>query len=88
MKEKRRHIRTRVTLKTKITHPTSGSITLITRDISDNGMFLLVDSSPLLPVGEVVDVQIVGIVDHPPVCRMKVVRLENDGIGLMLCNDE
>lgn len=88
MQEKRRHVRTRVALETKITHKVSGSVTLLTRDISDNGMFLLVDGSPLLPVGEVVEVQITGIVDHPPVCRMKVVRMEDDGIGLILCADE
>ena len=51
-------------------------------------MFLLIDGVPSLPVGEIVDVQVIGVVDHPPVCRMKVVRLEDDGMGLMLCDDE
>lgn len=86
MQEKRQYIRTRVTLTTKINHPVLGSITLLTRDISDRGMYLIVDGTPLPLIGDIVDMQVVGIVEKPPVCRMKVVRLENDGIGLMLCD--
>ena len=87
MQEKRQHIRTRVSLTTEIIHPVLGTVTLLTRDISDQGMYLVVGGTPIPPVGDIVDVQVVGIVDKPPVCRMKVVRLEDDGIGLMMCDN-
>ena len=87
MQDKRQHIRTRVSLTTKIIHPVLGSVTLLTRDISDGGMYLVVEGSPIPPIGDIVDVQLVGSVEKPPVCRMKVVRIEDDGIGLMLCDN-
>jgi len=86
LQEKRQHVRTQITLKTKITHPVLGAVTLLTRDISDSGMFLIIEGSPIPPIGEIVDVQILDIMDNPPVCKMKVVRLENNGIGLVLCD--
>lgn len=86
MEEKRRYVRTQVNLKVNVTHPVLGSVNLLTRDISDNGMFVIIRGPALLPIGEIVNVQVLDVVDHPPVCRMKVVRLENGGVGLMLCD--
>ena len=63
------------------------AITLTTRDISDRGMYLVVDGSPIPPDSDTVDVQVAGIVDKAPICRMQVVRLDNGGIGLMMCDD-
>ena len=84
MEEKRRHIRTSINLKVRITHPGLGTVYFLTRDISNSGMFLVIEDAPSLPVGEIVDVQVLDVVDQPPVCRMKVGRLQNDGVGLML----
>lgn len=88
MADKRKHVRTRITLKVKITHPLIGTVTFLTRDLSDNGMFVIIKGSPPPPVGEIVDAQILDVVDQPPVCRMRVVRLNNEGVGLVLCEDK
>lgn len=88
MEEKRRYSRTQVKLKARIIHPRLGSVTFLTRDISHGGMFLVVGGSAPLPVGDLVDVQILDVVDDPPMCKMRVVRLEGEGIGLVLCDEE
>ena len=62
----------------------SCSVTLLTRDISGCGLFLIIDGSSLLSIGEIVDVQVLGVVDDPPVRRMKIVRMDSNGIGLVL----
>lgn len=88
MEDKRRYSRTQVKLKARIIHPKLGSVTFLTRDISHGGMFLVVGDSALPPVGDLVDVQILDVVDNPPMCKMKVVRLEDEGVGLVLCDEE
>lgn len=51
-----------------------------TRDISDDGVFLLMDD-PKPPVGEVIRAQVVGLGDgDAPVVEMEVCALEEEGI--------
>ena len=57
---------------------------LMTRDISDTGIFLTAEGASTPPVGTVVSVRLHGNLggDEPPTLTMKVVREEESGIGL------
>ena len=82
MSDKRQNIRTEVNLKLSITHPSFGTITATTRDISNGGAFVVLDGRRKLPIGSIMDAQILDSPLEAPVLRMRVVRHEGDGIGL------
>ena len=86
MKEKREHPRNPLSVKVRISHPTIGTVVVSTRDLSDGGVFLVTDGSKLPPLGSVVDGQVQGPMENPPVVKMKIVRIESGGIGLAFCN--
>lgn len=75
--------RTRLRAAVKLTHPQIGDVSAHTRDISDGGAFVLAEGQELPAVGEIVDVQVQGLPgDDAPVVRMRVVRIDKEGIGL------
>lgn len=80
--EKRQYLRTRLTSNVRLTHPDTGTIEVKTRDISDGGIYLLSCITNLPPVGSLVKVQLLDTPFEAPVLEMRVVRCENDGIGL------
>lgn len=80
--DKRRHPRIPLCSHIMITHPSIGSLTLKTRDISHGGVFLALEDISILPVGTVVDGQVQDEMDDRPWVRMEVVRLAPSGIGL------
>ncbi|KEF32610.1 MAG: PilZ domain-containing protein [Gammaproteobacteria bacterium] len=81
--DRREHIRTAMTAKVKVVHPEYGEFTFSTRDISDGGVFVIVESEPFTPqIGEHVTVQVQGLPVPAPVLDMVVVRKTNDGYGL------
>ena len=80
--ENRKHIRTRLTSSVKVIHPDVGTIEVKTRDISDGGIYLLSPITNLPPVGSQVKVQLIDTPFEAPVLDMRIVRLENEGIGL------
>ena len=63
-----------------------GEMLAVTRDISDGGLFVLVDSEIMPDIGESVNVQVQGLPNgmEAPWVIMQVVRIETDGIGLMI----
>jgi len=65
----------------KISHPSIGEKIVKTKNISDGGLFLLVDSTEMPPVGEIITGQIQGM-DDAPIINMKIVRVETQGLGL------
>jgi c-di-GMP-binding flagellar brake protein YcgR len=82
MSDKRRHIRTAVHLKVNITHPSFGTVSAVTRDISNGGTFVVLENRYRPPVDSVVEVQVLDSPQGAPVLRMRVVRHEEEGIGL------
>ncbi|MCM0612300.1 PilZ domain-containing protein [Marinobacter sediminum] len=81
--DRREHIRTAMSAKVKVGHPTFGDFVLSTRDISDGGVFVVVDTEPFHPeIGDQVTVQVQGLPVPAPVLHMVVVRKTNDGFGL------
>lgn len=82
MEDSRQHVRTPMVCKIKIIQEDASEVVVRTRDISDGGVFIVLDSETKLPVGSVVNGQIQGLVDDAPVLKMEVVRVEPTGVGL------
>jgi len=88
MSEQRKHPRTALILEVKISHFAMESVVLLTRDISESGVFVVTDGTALPPVGSVVEGQVQGEMEDPPRVRMEVVRIEPDGVGLRFLTDD
>lgn len=85
---KRRHLRTKVTVQFKLFHPVLGERTVTTRDVSDGGVFLILDNPGVLPVGARVSGQVQGLMEEAPVVDMEVVRYEAAGLGLRFVQED
>lgn len=75
-------------VKVKIFHPERGEILVKTRNISDSGLFLLLDAEDIPPLGTILTGQVQGMLEDPPLVKMKVVRLEAGGMGLLFMEDQ
>lgn len=80
--EQRRHLRTPLACRIKIAHETIGELVVKTRDISDGGVFVILDPKDIPAVGTIVTGQVQGLMDEAPVLAMEVVRIESEGVGL------
>lgn len=83
--EKRKHLRIGLIVDIDLTVPGQEQITVRTRNISDGGLFLILDNPDMPPIGTEVQVRLknqLGDGETPPVNRAMVVRAETDGIGL------
>lgn len=81
---KRRFVRTELRAAVTLSHPDVGVLSLHTKDLSDGGAYLIVEGQTLLPeIGALVDVQVQGLPGgDAPVVKMRVTRIDPDGIGL------
>jgi len=59
---------------------------VITRDVSDTGVFLLIQDNDQLPIGAIVKGQIQGMPMEAPILDMEVMRLAPEGMGLRYCD--
>ena len=74
--------------KVRVTHEELGEFVFSTRDISDGGVFIVVDTEPFAPsIGDSVQVQVQGLPVPAPVLDMVVVRKTNDGFGLQFADE-
>nr|WP_083870965.1 PilZ domain-containing protein [Marinobacter santoriniensis] len=81
--DRREYIRTAMSAKVKVVHESLGEFVFSTRDISDGGVFIVVEGEPFEPkIGDQVTVQVQGLPVPAPVLNMVVVRKTNDGFGL------
>ena len=87
MENRREHIRHPVTVDIKISHPDIGEVLVKTKNISDGGVFIIVDKTEMPPIGSIVQGQVQGEVDDLPVVTMKIVRTEKEGMGLQFIED-
>lgn len=88
MHDKRRSVRTAISVQVKIWHDSIGEAVLTTRDVSDGGVFLVTSGHAVPEVGTVLKGQVQGPVEDLPVVTMKVVRMEPEGVGLQFLLDE
>lgn len=84
--DQRMHPRIAVPLKVSLSFSEEGQLFAVTRDISDGGIFLVIDRDTMPVIGDIVQVQVQGMGggEDAPWVKMKVVREESDGIGLMI----
>jgi hypothetical protein len=88
-RNRRQHIRTRLTMVVKLTHPVMGEFLLNTGDISDGGAYVYEKDAPLPEIGEIVDIQVQGLPDGlAPVVKMRVRRKDKSGIGMSYLDAE
>ena len=80
-KNKRGHIRHPISVDVKIMHPTIGEKIVKTKNLSDSGLFIIVEPTEMPPIGEIIQGQIQGM-DDAPVVKMVIVRIEKEGMGL------
>ncbi len=84
----RKYIRTKLRAEVKLSHPQLGELNLHTGDISDGGAYVFSGGNSLPSIGELVDVQVQGMGGgDAPILKMRVVRLDNHGIGLEFVDD-
>lgn len=85
---KRESVRTKLRADVKLSHPSVGDVDLHTGDISDGGAYILSEGNSLPDVGECVNVQVQGMGSgEAPVVKMRIVRMDNKGIGLEFVDD-
>jgi len=83
MTNQRGNPRTPLKVKLKLDHPLHGEMLVMTRDISDCGVYVLMDQAQqLLKVGEEMQGQVQGLPMEAPILRMRVIRVEALGVGL------
>ena len=87
-KDKRRHVRTAFACRIKIAHDSIGELLVKTRDISDGGVFVVLEPEHIPPVGTHLQGQVQGLMEDAPVLMMEVVRVEPSGVGLRFVQDE
>lgn len=83
--ENRKHLRIGLVVDIELTLPDQNPIDVRTRNISDGGLYIILDKIQLPPIGTEVKVRLkdrLGDGETAPVNRALVVRQEPDGIGL------
>ncbi|WP_043312218.1 PilZ domain-containing protein [Pseudomonas sp. ML96] len=86
---KREHKRTPLKVQLRIDHPVHGQMLVTTRDISDSGVFVVIDEAQsLLQIGEVVSGQVQGLPIPAPIVQMQVVRFEPSGVALIFRRED
>lgn len=89
MDNKREHNRTPLKVQLRIDHPLHGQMLVTTRDISENGVFVVIDDAQrLLQIGEVVSGQVQGLPMEAPIVQMQVVRFEPSGVALIFQRED
>lgn len=85
-KDSRTSPRVRISLRVNLTLTDSGQVYAVTRDISDGGIFLILDAESMPGIGEQVNVQVQGLPggQEPPWVKMVVVRSDESGVGLKI----
>lgn len=86
--EKRKHVRTPFTCRIKIIGNDKSELLVKTRDISDGGVFVVLEPDQMPPIGTIVTGQVQGLLDNAPVLQMEVVRMEPSGVGLRFLQED
>jgi hypothetical protein len=86
--EKRRHVRTPFVCRIKIIHDSVGELVVKTRDISDGGVFVVLDPEQIPPIGTRLTGQVQGLMDDAPILQLEVVRVEPAGVGLRFVQED
>lgn len=86
--ERRRGARIPVNARVMLVNGTIGEIVARTRDISDTGVFIVIQPVPRLPVGAHIKMHMLDSAMPNIAFNMKVSRVMADGLGLMFIDFE
>ena len=75
MSNSRKNVRTPLKVRLRIDHPVHGELLVTTRDISECGVYVLIDQAQGLPM-------------EAPILTLEVVRVEALGVGLRFVQTE
>jgi len=84
-KNNRQHLRIGLVVDIELTLPDNEVMQVQTKNISDGGLYLVIDTRGIPPIGTEVQVRIknqLGDGEEAPINRALVVRHEVDGVGL------
>ena len=82
----RQFFRHPISVSIKISHESIDEVILETKDVSDGGLFVVVNPDKMPAIGVIVKGQVQGMAEDPPIVEMEIVRLANNGIGLKYIN--
>ncbi len=83
MVNERLGVRTPFKSRIRIIHPSIGSVDTETKDISDCGVYLILDQTPRPKIGDVVKAQVLDLpFGDAPLLQLQVVRSDEIGVGL------
>ncbi|MBN4080225.1 PilZ domain-containing protein [Beggiatoa alba] len=86
--EKRQFPRKRVISSIRVSHQLFGEMDGQSRDISDCGMYVVIENLPTLPKGSHLNMQLLDSC-NPCICfNTRVVRMSNEGVGLAIVDYE
>lgn len=80
--------RGQVEARVNISHSHFGTLYALTKDISNSGMFVLLNEIPHLPKGAHVRVQLPESANPDIIFNMRVVRTTREGVGLVFVDYE
>ncbi|MGV8842118.1 MAG: PilZ domain-containing protein [Pseudomonas sp.] len=82
MTQQREHPRTAMRCRIKISHPSFGDLSAITRDLSNGGVYVKHPDLAALPAGTRVSGQVQDLPIEAPVLQMEIMRVDAEGAGL------
>ena len=88
MTREKQQLRQTVSAPVKLSHSVFGEIKAVTRDISNSGVFVLLQDKPRLPKGAHIKLQFLGSVYPNVSFNTRVVRVADDGFGLVFVDYE
>ena len=89
MSNSRKNVRTPLKVRLRIEHPVLGELMVTTRDISECGVYVLMDQAQnTLAMGEQVQGQVQGLPMEAPILTLEVVRVEPLGVGLRFIQND
>jgi len=88
LREKRSFARRMVNARVMLVNGSIGEVRATTRDISDNGVFVVVQPVPKLPVGAHIKMHMMDSLQPDIAFNMKVIRSTAEGIGMMFIDYE
>ncbi len=88
MTNKREQLRKIVNAPVKLSHSVFGEIKAVTGDISNTGVFVRIDDKPTLPKGAHIKLQFMSSVYPNVSFNTRVVRVTDDGFGLVFVDYE
>lgn len=88
MTNKRDQLRQIVNAPVKLSHSVIGEIKAVTGDISNTGVFVSIENKPALPKGAHIKLQFLSSVYPNVSFNTRVVRVTNEGLGLVFVDYE